>query len=134
MHHNSQQSNDFAQNQFTAYLAQAVYHTRCSYLRRQTRCKRMETLLQMDELDATTVDSIEIENLLPVRMQLENNTLLLALKSLTERERDIFLSRILDEKSFEALAEKYDISYKAAASAYYRAIRKMRKQMGDDKE
>ncbi|MCM1296620.1 MAG: sigma-70 family RNA polymerase sigma factor [Muribaculaceae bacterium] len=120
----------FVQNQFTAYLVQAVYHTRCSYLRRQVRYQYMKSLMETAESDAAAVHPFEFENALPIWMQLENNNLLFALKSLDERERNIFLSRVLNDKSFDMLAEKYGISYKAVAAVYYRALRKIRMRMG----
>ena len=62
-------------------------------------------------------------------MQLENDRLLYSLKELDERERQIFLARVLDDKSFEELAGVIGLSYKGVAAIYYRALRKIRNRM-----
>ena len=51
---------------------------------------------------------------------------------MSERERHIFLARVLDEKSFEELANTYGLGYQGVAAVYYRAIRKIRKWMKED--
>lgn len=66
---------------------------------------------------------------MPLLLRLENDVLLNALKEISERERHVFLSHVLDEKSFEALAMELGLSYKGVAAIYYRVIRKMRKRM-----
>lgn len=70
---------------------------------------------------------------LPLLLQLENDSLLYALKEINERERHVFLSRILDEKSFEVLAAELGLSYKGVAAIYYRAIAKIKKKMEEMK-
>ena len=62
-------------------------------------------------------------------MRLENDVLLYALKEISERERHIFLSRVLDEKSFELLADELGLGYKGVTAIYYRAIHKIKKIM-----
>ena len=54
-----------------------------------------------------------------------------ALKGISQRERDIFLARVLDEKSFGELADEYGLNYKGAAAMYYRAVRKIKNRMGE---
>lgn len=64
-------------------------------------------------------------------MQLEDSALLHALKELSERERYIFLERVLDGKSFEMLAEEMGLGYKGVTAVYYRTIQKIKRKMGE---
>jgi len=56
-------------------------------------------------------------------------TLICALKQISEREKHVFLGRVLEEKSFEELAEELGLSYKGAAALYYRSIKKIKDKM-----
>jgi DNA-directed RNA polymerase specialized sigma24 family protein len=62
-------------------------------------------------------------------MQLENTALKLALEQMKERERYIFLAKVLDDRRFEELAAELDMGYKGVAATYYRALEKIRKEM-----
>ena len=60
----------------------------------------------------------------------ETEELLAAQKSIKDRERYVFLARVLDEKGFGEIAGELGISYKGAAAAiYYRTIEKLRKRL-----
>lgn len=56
--------------------------------------------------------------------------LLEALQQLGERERYVFLSRALGEKSLERLSIELGLTYKGTAAIYYRAIHKIKQKMG----
>lgn len=120
------------QNLFTAYLLQAVHNKRCDYIRRQIKQLQKECLQEEPWSELTVDFPDEFEDALPLEMQLENDRLLFALNALTVRDRDIFLSRVLEETSFSVLAEKYGLSCAGAAAVYYRVVVKLRRQMGDD--
>ena len=66
--------------------------------------------------------------------QIEKPMLYLALQQARDRERYIFLTRILEERSFSDLAEELGISYKATTHSYYRFIERIRKMMGGDEK
>lgn len=125
---NGKSETEIIQNQFTAYLATAVLRRRNDYIQQIDRRQQIESLTEnflfMPEC------SIEQDMLLglPVLMQIEDSTLLQALKELSERERYIFLERALDGKSFEMLAEEMELTYKGVAAVYYRAIQKIKKK------
>lgn len=70
---------------------------------------------------------------LPLHMQLENDSLIYALRQITDRERHVFLSHALEEKGFEELAAELGITYKGAAAIYYRTIHKIRQKMGESR-
>lgn len=125
---NGKEEAEVVQNQWTAYLVKAIKRRRNDYIEQISK-GRTEPL--PEETSGKTEYSIEMYVFtgLPVMMQLENTALFYALKGLTERERCIFLARVLDEKPFEELAEELGLSYKGAAAIYYRTIRKIKEAM-----
>lgn len=125
---NGKEEAEVVQNQWTAYLVKAIKRRRNDYIEQISK-GRTEPL--PEETSGKTEYSIEtyVFTGLPVMMQLENAALFCALKGLTERERCIFLARVLDEKPFEELAEELGLSYKGAAAIYYRTIRKIKEAM-----
>lgn len=120
---------EIIQNQFTAYLTTAVHRRRSDYL--QQMDKRQQSESPIENFLFAQESSIEEDMLLglPLFMQLEDNALFHALKEINERERYIFLSRVLDGKSFEALAEETGLGYKGVAAVYYRTILKIKRKM-----
>lgn len=131
---NGQSESEILQNQFTAYLTTAVQRRRKEYIIQALRRQQIETLIEKPEskLEYDIVEEIFEE--LPLLMRLENEVLLYALKELNERERNVFLERVLDDKGFEEMAVKMNISYKGVAAIYYRALQKIRKKMMEVKD
>lgn len=120
---------DKLQNRFTAYISVAIQRRRNAYIMQAVRQQQLESLT---ENPVSTGDYDILEDVLgelPLLMQLENDKLLHALKELNERERQIFLARVLDEKSFEELADAAGLGYQGVAAVYYRALRKIRNRM-----
>lgn len=62
-------------------------------------------------------------------MTWDNELLVSAFQSLTEREQTILIAHVLDEATFEELGDALGLSYKGASTAYYRVINKLRKYM-----
>ena len=122
------------QNQFTAYLVTALHRQKVDYLRRRTRLIQHEFSVDFQEEWPEFQTSSEIEIQLPIQMELENMALGAALERLKERDRYIFFARVLDERSFQELAEELGMEYKGVAAAYYRVIQKIKKEMRGDKE
>jgi RNA polymerase sigma factor (sigma-70 family) len=56
----------------------------------------------------------------------DSDSLAYALKQIDERERFVILARVLEEKSFEEIADKLGLKYKGVAAIYYRGIAKLR--------
>ena len=123
---------DILQNQFTAYISVAIQRRRTVYILQVIHKQEAEVLID-DPVSGSSYDIFEdIISELPLLMQFENDRLIYALKKLNEKERHIFLARVLDEKSFEELANVYGLGYQGVAAVYYRAIRKIRKWMKED--
>ena len=76
--------------------------------------------------------SICIEEEYYIEPDADYSELYAALHSIKEKGRRVFLARVLDEKSFDEIAEELGLSYKGAAAIYYRTITKLRKLLGGD--
>lgn len=125
---NGKKESEILQNRFTAYLSKAVQNRRNDYLEQISRYREESMPEEMIvELGGSTEQDIMGE--LPLMMQLEDNTLFFALKSLSEKERRVFLARVLDRKGFDVLAVELGLSYKGVAAVYYRAVEKAKRQM-----
>ena len=126
---NAKSETEIMQNRFTAYLATAVQRCRNDYIQQLDRRRQIESLTE----DFLFMPECSIEQDmflgLPILMQLEDSVLLQALKELSERERYIFLARVLDGKSFETLAEETELGYKGVTAVYYRTAQKIRRKM-----
>lgn len=124
------------QNQFTSYVSTAIQRRRNQYIQQLLRqqsaeCLTDEVPLTMWELEYSLEQDFFHE--LPLLMQIENDRLLYALKAISERERHVFLAHVLEDKSFEVLAEEMGLSYKGTAAIYYRALLKMKEWMKEVK-
>lgn len=129
-HRNSGTHEDeILQNQFTAYLTAAVQHRRNDYIQQAIGRQQMEDMTEDIIFRKESLDEEDMFLGLPLSMQLESNALLYALKEINERDRYVFLARVLDGKSFESLAEELCLGYKGVAAVYYRTIRKIKKKM-----
>lgn len=126
---NGKSETEMLQNLVTAYLTTAVRRCRNDYIQQAARIQQMESMeddIQYIQEQGTEEDMLRR---LPLPMQLEDSALLHALKGINERERHVFLARVLDERGFESLAEEMGLGYKGVATIYYRAISKIKKKM-----
>lgn len=112
------------QNQFTAYVSRAVKNRKVQYINRHSRYKQVEITVDMQEyfLFVSDVDETEVID--------ERDELQSALRAITARERYVFLSRVLEDKSFAIIANELGIGYKGVAAIYYRTIEKLKKVLG----
>lgn len=126
---NGQNESEALQNKFTAYLSMAIRRRRNDYIRQAIRQQQTEYLMEelVSDLDYNLEQKLLDE--LPLMIRLENDALLQALREIGQRERSVFLARVLDEKSFEELADEFGLSYKGAAAMYYRAVQKIKNRM-----
>ena len=53
-----------------------------------------------------------------------------ALKSLSDREKEIIVAHILEDKDFAEIGRCLGLTYKGTATAFYRAITKLRETLG----
>ena len=127
-----QGENNALQNRFTAYLLKAVRNQKANYLARKGKVQEVEISFDTlgNQLESEVVPDMD-ENL-PLIMQLESAALQEALNEIKARERYIFLARVLYERSFEELAGELGMGYKGVTAAYYRVIQKIKKRMGGE--
>lgn len=127
-------ADDILQNQFTAYLVTAVKRRKALYARKKAQRQQTEGSLELYDFELSAQADTDLLTGLALLEQIENPRLYLALQEARERERYIFLTRILEERSFSELAEELGISYKATTHSYYRFIERLRKLMGGDEK
>lgn len=120
------------QYRFTGYLQKAIQRSKAAYKEKSRRLALHEISADMQDmqiLDETASDMLET---LPLLMRLENADLMRALEHLEERELRILLARILEEQAFEMIAQGLGLRYKGASAAYYRVVKKLRKELRGD--
>lgn len=125
---NNGQIEEELQIRFTGYLIQAVRRTQRDYLRALCKYGENEILTEVFCAVSQTLEQ-EVMERLPLWENIESGALLYALKQLDERERYVFLARVLDKRPFDVIGVQLGLSYKGAAAVYYRAIRKLKKSI-----
>ena len=125
---NNGQAREELQIRFTGYLIQAVRRTQRDYLRALCKYGENEILTEVFCAVSQTLEQ-EVMERLPLWEKIESSALLYALKQLDERERYVFLARVLDKRPFDVIGVQLGLSYKGAAAVYYRAIRKLKKSI-----
>ena len=98
------------------------------YLKALYAYSNQETLTDTIFAVSQTLEQ-EVMERLPLWEKIESSALLYALKQLDERERYVFLARVLDKRPFDVIGVQLGLSYKGAAAVYYRAIRKLKKSI-----
>lgn len=120
-HNDGSDATNALQNQFTAYLSAAIQNARKKYINNKIKQSQKEIWIEEIEYipDEQATDYIELIT--------EIDTLLTILKTLNDRERQILIARVIEEKRFDTIATELDMSYKGAATLYYRTIAKLRR-------
>lgn len=122
-----QENDDIIQNRFSAYLLSSVNRTRRIYIAKKEEIDRKEMLVSQISDMVDKESERKMMNAIPLYMQLENDRLVEVLFELPERDKYIFLQHALGEKSFDMLAQEFELSYKGVAAVYYRTMQKIRK-------
>lgn len=123
------EQDDILQNRFTAYLLSAVQRGKAQYIDTLMKAQQTSTLIEETAMDSVFDLEGEASQGIPLYMRLQNEKLFLSLSRLTERERYVFFTRALDERSLDELASELGLSYKGIAAIYYRTIQKIKKSM-----
>ena len=89
-----------------------------------------EVSADFQEMTIPDQSTLNLMEQLPVLMCLESVTLLKAIESLEESEQTVLFARVLEECSYEEIAQKLGLRYKGAAAAYYRVLQKLRRSLG----
>ena len=121
MLHRNKGSNeqDILQNQFTSYLSFAVSNARIDFIRAKIARLKREQVTDQYEIPLT-------QEVMEVEAIFENEALTQAIKDIREKERHVFLARVLDDKKFKEIAEELGMGEKGVAAIYYRTVKKLR--------
>ena len=129
----SQYKSCAVQNQFTAYLIAAIRNYKRTYLRRISTALRTELPMEGHSEVMELCEETDFFCGLPLMQRLENERLFAAMQGLSERERYIFLSKVLGEMSLSEIALSLGITYGAAAMSYHRTFLRLRNAVGGGK-
>lgn len=102
---------------------------RWQYIDQQKRTQQANYSLDQLLNDIQINSVMDRESDLPFMLQLESEKLYNALMDLSEKERYVFLSFALEEKSYAELAKELNIGYKGVASIYHRTLKKMKDKL-----
>ena len=110
---------DILQNQFTSFLSFAVSNARTDYIRAKIKRLQREQITEQFEI-LFAEETFQIEDFM------ENESVSQAIRRIHEKERYVFLSRVVEEKKFKEIAAALNMSEKGVAAIYYRTVKKLR--------
>ena len=113
---------------FLSYLSVALRHHKKKYQDKNHTLEVSEVSLEGTYKTVPAIAVSDTNSLLPV--DLENEGLIHAISCLSDREQYVLMARVLRENSFKDIAESLHMSYKGAAAIYYRAVNKVKRNMG----
>ena len=111
------------QNRFTAMLKTALFNRKIDYLRGDVKKRSRELPLEEYAYSLFDVDDF-IETIM------DYDVIRSALKTLNDRERKIIVLHIIEDMDFAEVGHRVGLSYKGTATAFYRAIKKLREYLG----
>lgn len=121
------------QNQFTAYLTTAVRRRKIQYMQAKMKQQKYEIYLENQEQRREFQYIQDMTLCFPLLERLESGQLRCAIERLKEREIHILTMKVLGERSFQEIADETGLGYKTISSIYYRLIRKLRDELGGEK-
>ena len=111
------------QNRFTALLKTALRNRKIDYITEQG--KRYGKEFPLVEYVGLAGDEYDF-----IQAIIDYDVLKTALKSLSDREKKIIVAHILEDKDFAEIGRCLGLTYKGTATAFYRAITKLREPLG----
>ena len=110
---------DILQNQNTSLLSFANSNDRIDYIRAKIKRLQREQITEQFEI-LFAKETFQIEDFM------ENESVSQAIRRIHEKERYVFLSRVVEEKKFKEIAHALNMSEKGVATIYYRTVKKLR--------
>ena len=110
------------QNRFTALLKTALRNRKIDYITEQG--KRYGKEFPLVDYVGLAGDEYDF-----IQAIIDYDVLKTALKSLSDREKKIIVAHILEDKDFAEIGS-LGLTYKGTATAFYRAITKLRETLG----
>ena len=111
------------QNRFTALLKTALRNRKIDYITEQG--KRYGKEFPLVDYVGLAGDEYDF-----IQAIIDYDVLKTALKSLSDREKKIIVAHILEDKDFAEIGRCLGLTYKGTATAFYRAITKLRETLG----
>lgn len=137
---------DKTKNYFTAYLQKCIRWKRWNYLQKKEKIGRVEKPLEEFLVDfSSSIDEMtelrcreeilsrEQEGRYPGWNELSDQRLTEALLMLREDERRFIYQHVFEERTFREIGCLNGLKEDKVKNAYYYAIRKIRKWMGENK-
>ena len=124
--------NNVHQNTFTSYLMTAIRREKNLYLKRKYAHEAIEVAVDIETyFDALTdsFESLDLETYCELREEIES--VIKAIGNLGDRERYVFLERILKDKDYKELGSELGVSYYGAATIFSRVIKRIKKELGE---
>ena len=118
----------FPYKRFTAYVVLAVQRRKSAVLRHRKEIAEFEHSVDFDG-DLVWMQSQQDTDFSALMMQFEIIAFEQALDRLSKRDRYILVTRLLHRRSFDEIAQELGLSYKGVTTVYYRAIKKIRKEL-----
>ena len=115
------------QNRFTALLKTALRNRKIDYITEQG--KRYGKEFPLVDYVGLAGDEYDF-----IQAIIDYDVLKTALKSLSDREKKIIVAHILEDKDFAEIGRCLGLTYKGTATAFYRAITKLRETLGETAE
>ena len=119
---NSITEDEILQNQFSAYVTLAIRRQRIHYIKKMERKNSNELLFSPLHSPIPAEDD-------PLEKLLEFDALMNALRQIREKESEIVLARVIDEKPFTEIAQEMGMTYKAVTQLYYRILKRLKVHM-----
>ncbi len=111
------------QNKFTAMLKTSLHNYKVDYLKGKFKIYDKE--VDLEDYCCCLYDENDY-----VETIIDYDTVNTALKPLTDRERKIVLLHIIEDKDFFEVGKLFGLTYKGTATAFYRAMEKLRESLG----
>ena len=113
---------EILQNQFTAYVSLAIRRQRIHYIKKMERKNSNELLFSPLHSPIPAEED-------QIGKWLEYDVLNYALRQIREKEREIVLARVVEEKPFTEIAQEMGMTYKAVTNLYYRVLKRLKVHM-----
>ena len=122
LRNNNITENEILQNQFTAYVSLAIRRQRIHYIKKMERKNSNELLFSPLHSPIPAEED-------QIGKWLEYDVLNYALRQIREKEREIVLARVIEEKPFTEIAQEMGMTYKAVTQLYYRVLKRLKVHM-----
>lgn len=120
---NDGKGDNILQNRFTAFLKASMRNRKIDYIRNKSKTEGRET--HLESYQGYHYDDYDFIDALA-----EYEALKSALSMLSVREREILTAHLIYNEDFSQIGRRYGLTYKGAASVFYRTVKKLRYIIG----